>query len=228
MNVLIACEESQTVCKAFRARGFDAYSCDIQECSGGHPEWHIHGDVLPILNGGDFTAQDGGSGHVDKWDMIIAHPPCTFLSNCGAVHLFRGHQINMDRYNRGMEGRSFFMKFYEYGALGGTIAIENPVPSSIFNLPKETQIIEPYDYGEPVSKKTLLWLFGVPLLYPTNIVKSTQSCHDSGTWFSVGGKERQKNRSKTFDGIAQAMAEQWGDYIRDGKTQTPVQVSLFE
>ena len=83
MNVLIACEESQTVCKAFRERGFDAYSCDIQECSGGHPEWHINGDVLPILNGGDFTTQDGGSGHVDKWDLIIAHPPCTFLTVTG-------------------------------------------------------------------------------------------------------------------------------------------------
>lgn len=194
MKVLVACEESQRVCIAFRERGHEAYSCDIQECSGGHPKWHIQGDVLPLLK--------------EKWDLIIAHPPCTYLSNAGAKHLFKGGVLNQDRYNKGMAAKNFFMQFYNCGC--EKIAIENPVPSKIFDLPKYSQIIQPYWFGEPYQKRTCLWLRGLPLLTPTDLVDNAEPTTVSGNWYNKGGKERQKNRSKTFWGIARAMAEQWG------------------
>ena len=209
MKVLVACEESQEVCKAFRTRGHEAYSCDLQECSGGHPEWHIQGDCLPLLNGNcDFVTCGGDRTTIDKWDLIIAHPPCTKTSNAGAKHLWKGHKLNIPRYYEGLCGKALFMAILEADCR--KIVVENPIPSAIFDFPKPTQIIQPYEYGHPVSKKTLLWEKGVEPLKPTNIVKPEVNCHEAGTWFMKGGKERQKNRAKTFPGIAKAMAEQWG------------------
>ena len=207
MKVLIACEESQTVCKAFRERGHEAYSCDILDPSGGHPEWHIKGDAIEAL-----YSQD--------WDLVIAHPPCTYLSNAGACRLYpRKGEIDKDRYIKGLKGKEFFMAFWWYGKNGGKIAIENPVPSRVFELPEKTQIIQPYEYGEPFTKKTYLWIFNLPELKPTNIVEpiGPYICGNSEIWKKqaangiVYGKEKSsKHRSKTFPGIAKAMAEQWG------------------
>lgn len=210
MKILIACEESQAVCIAFRERGHEAYSCDLQDCSGGHPEWHFKGDCLPLLNGFCEFVTMGGV-HVkldDRWDMIIAHPPCTKTSNAGAKHLWRGHKLNLPRYYEGMCGKALFMAISKADC--DRIVIENPRPSAVFEFPPHTQVIQPYEYGHPVSKTTLLWEKGVEPLTPTAEVEPEHNCHEAGTWFMKGGKERQKNRSKTFPGIAQAMAEQWG------------------
>lgn len=212
-RVLVACEESQAVCKAFRERGHEAYSCDIIECSGGHPEWHILGDVLPILGGHCQVITMDGSVHdiAGRWDLIIAHPPCTKTSNAGAKHLWRGHQLNLLRYYQGLCGKALFMAIWKANCK--RVVIENPTPSAVFEFPPHTQAIQPYEYGHPVSKKTLLWERGVPLLVPTQIVEPAANCHEAGTWFMKGGKERQRNRSKTFPGIAKAMADQWGPLI---------------
>lgn len=227
MNVLIACEESQEVCKAFRAKGHTAFSCDIQECSGGHPEWHIMGDVLPLLNGScEFTTADGtGHGVSGKWDLIIAHPPCTYLSNAGACRMFpRKGQIDPERYAKAMDAKAFFMAFYNADC--DRIAIENPVPLSVVGLPEKTQAIQPYEYGHPFTKKTYLWLKGLSKLTPTDIVEPVGPyvCGNAEIWKKqaakgiVYGKEKSpKHRSKTFPGIAQAMAEQWGG---EGETST--------
>ena len=206
MKVLVACEESQAVCKAFRELGHEAYSCDLQECSGGHPEWHIQGDVIPLLK--------------QEWDLIIAHPPCTYLSNAGARWLFAGGKLNEERYKLGLDGKEFFMELYNADCKH--IAIENPIPSSIYNLPPYTQVIQPYEYGHPYSKKTCLWLKGLPPLKPTNIIEEHKPFVSSGTYSRTHdarykGASRKggsaKSRSKTFPGIAQAMAEQWSAYL---------------
>ena len=227
MNVLIACEESQRVCIAFRERGHNAYSCDIQECSGGHPEWHIKGDVLKILNPEDhlsfrgihFRTCDGTYRQIyGKWDLIIAHPPCTYLSNAGACRLYpRAGEINAERYQKGLEAREFFMSFYNADC--PKIAIENPIPTRVFELPPYTQVIQPYEHGHPYSKATCLWLKGLPTLYPTKMVTENIISWVSGGSKDNHGNPRQqsgtkfrdaKTRSKTFEGIAKAMAEQWG------------------
>lgn len=194
MRVLVACEESGRVTAEFRRLGHEAYSCDILPTSGGHPEWHIQGDVLPLLN--------------QKWDMIIAFPPCTYLSNAGAKHLFAGGRLNQERYEKGLAAKEFFLALLNADC--PRVAVENPISSKIFNMPIHTQEIEPFMFGEPVRKKTRLWLRGLPPLEPTDYVLPFQNCHDAGTWFMKGGKDRQKNRAKTFPGIARAMAEQWG------------------
>lgn len=194
MRVLVACEESQRVCIAFRARGHEAYSCDIEPCSGGHPEWHIQDDVLKHLD--------------ENWDLIIAHPPCTYLSNAGARFLYPKGVLNEERYQKGLKAKEFFMKIYNANC--PKIAVENPVSSKIYNMPKHTQEIQPYEFGHPFKKKTRLWLKGLEPLKPTNIVTVSESTKIAGNWFNKGGKERQKNRSKTFEGIAKAMADQWG------------------
>ena len=194
MKILIACEESQAVCIEMRKRGHEAYSCDILPCSGGHPEWHIQDNVLKHLN--------------DGWDMMIAHPPCTYTSNAGARFLYPKGVLNKDRLSKGMMGKEFFMKLLN--APIDKIVVENPISSKIFDMPKHTQQIQPFMFGMPVQKKTRLWIKGLPLLQSTNIVEPLQSCHNAHTWFSKGGKDRQKNRSKTFPEIAKAMAEQWG------------------
>lgn len=197
-RVLVACEESQAVTIELRSLGIEAYSCDILACSGGHPEWHIQGDVLPLLN--------------QEWDMIIAFPPCTYLTNAGAVHYYGKKAKNVEeRKKKGFAARDFFMMFYN--AKCDKIAIENPYPLKMFNLPEISQIIQPYEHGHPFRKKTCLWLKGLPNLVPTEIVDERQSTKVPGNWFNKGGKERQKNRSKTFPGIAKAMAQQWGSLL---------------
>lgn len=210
LKVLIACEESQAVCKEFRKLGHRAYSCDIEPCSGGHPEWHILGDVTKVLDGRcNFITQDGKNHYIGtKWDMIIAFPPCTYLSNAGARHLFRGGNLNQERYKKGLLAKEFFLRILDSDC--DKISVENPVSSKIYDMPKCSQEIQPWQFGHPVQKKTRLWLKGLPNLKPTNIVDCECGCHEAGTWFMKGGKDRQKNRSKTFPGIAKAMAEQWG------------------
>ena len=209
INILVACEESQRVCEAFRKRGGKAYSCDIIECSGGHPEWHIMQDVIPLLNGNcSFKTVDGIEHSIDgKWDLIIAHPPCTYLSNAGARFLYPKGVLNEERLAKGMIAKDFFMHFYNADC--DRIAIDNPIPSKVYGLPPYTQTIQPWMFGHPVQKKTCLWLNGLPELQPTNVVEERQSTKIPGNWFNSGGKERQKNRAKTFPGIAKAMAEQW-------------------
>ena len=209
VNILVACEESQRVCEAFRKLGGKAYSCDIMECSGGHPEWHIVQDVIPLLNGKcSFKTMDGVEHSIDgKWDLIIAHPPCTYLSNAGARFLYPKGVLNEERLAKGMIAKDFFMHFYNADC--DRIAIENPIPSKVYGLPPYTQTIQPWMFGHPVQKKTCLWLNGLPELQPTNVVEERQSTKIPGNWFNSGGKERQKNRAKTFPGIAKAMAEQW-------------------
>ena len=210
MNILIACEESQRVCIAFRDKGHNAFSCDILSCSGGHPEWHICGDVLPLLNGNcAFRTMDGVKHRIDgKWDLLIAHPPCTYLSNAGARFLYPKGVLNEDRLKLGLAAKDFFMAFYNADC--EKICIENPTPSRVYELPKYTQVIQPWMFGHPVQKRTCLWLKGLEPLKPTELVEERQSSKVPGNWFNKGGKERQKNRAKTFPGIAKAMAEQWG------------------
>lgn len=203
MNVLIACEESQEVCKAFRERGHRAFSCDIQECSGGHPEWHIQDDVLK---------------HLEGWDLIIAHPPCTYMSGAGACRMYpKAGQIDQERFAKAMEAKEFFMKILTADCQ--KICIENPRPLKCIELPPPSQSIQPYEYGEPWSKLTYLWLKGLPPLFPTEIVQDYKPYVSCGTSRNKGNKDKsgmsrrggaQKVRSKTFPGIAKAMAEQWG------------------
>lgn len=217
MRILVACEESQAVTIELRRLGHEAYSCDIIECSGGHPEWHIMQDVLPLLNGRcDFKTMDGAAHSIDgRWNMIIAFPPCTKTSNAGARHLWKGGRLNIQRYYEGLCGKALFE------AIGHAdcekIVIENPTPSKIFDYPKPTQAIQPYEHGHPFSKKTLLWTKGVPPLKPTNLVKPERTWCPSGSYSGehkdkyrgMFTTDRARNRSKTFPGIAKAMAEQW-------------------
>ena len=228
MKVLIACEESQTVCTAFRKRGHEAYSCDLQEPSGGHPEWHILGDALEAIRGGRVKTMDGATHDVGKWDLLIAHPPCTYLTNSGAVRMVVNGKVVPKRYNDAMEARRFFMECYNADV--ERIAIENPLPMKIVNLPRYTQLIEPYQFGHPYSKKTCLWLKGLPQLAATKILSWYEpyvngGCKDaSGNYRRFQGRNERdpKTRSKTFPGIAEAMAEQWGR-----ENLGPVQLTLF-
>ena len=220
MNVLVACEESQAVCKEFRSLGHNAFSCDIIDCSGGHPEWHIIQDVLPLLNGHcTFVTGDGMTHTIEgKWDMIIAFPPCTYLSNAGACRLYpKKGQLNMERYNKGLEAKKFFMQFLNADCL--RIAVENPVSSKVFEMPPHTQEIQPYMFGHPYTKKTRLWLRGLPPLVPTDEVIPVSPYCPAGTgrkdrskYGSAKRGEDAKNRAKTFPGVAKAMAEQWGGH----------------
>ena len=221
MKVLVACEESQAVTKEFRRLGHEAYSCDIIECSGGHPEWHIMEDVLPLLDGNcEFMSMDGQKHAIEgKWDMIIAFPPCTFLTNAGARHLYKGGELNQERYAKGLEGKKFFMEFFNADC--PKIAIENPTPSKIYELPKHSQVIQPYQFGHPFTKRTQLWLKGLQTLEPTDLVEPERTWCPSGSCSGKHNdkhrgmftKDRARNRSKTFPGIAKAMAEQWGGEI---------------
>ena len=235
MRVLIACEESQEVCKAFRALGHEAYSCDIQPPSGGHPEWHIQGDALKILSpvwlpddqrdGIEFCTMDNVHHIVDQWDLLIAHPPCTYLSNAGARWLYpQKGKIDRERYAKGLLAKQFFMRFYDADC--PRIAVENPMPSRVFGLPLASQWIQPYQYQydddsrcrHPYTKLTGLWLKGLQPLTPTS-----PDAVPTGPYVPSGtGRKRKdkygaakrgndaKNRAKTFPGIARAMAEQWG------------------
>lgn len=216
MKVLIACEESQTVCKAFRARGHEAYSCDIQEPSGGHPEWHILGDALKAIDGGQVTTMDGQTHDVGRWDLLIAHPPCTYLSKAGGNRLRVNGEIQTERYNKGLEAAEFFRAFLNADV--PQIAVENPVPLKIFGLPPYSQVIHPWMFGDPWCKQTCLWFKNLPVLMATDIVVPTGKWVETtshgraarlGEW-AEKGKRTAKERSKTFPGIAAAMAEQWG------------------
>ena len=192
MRVLIACEMSGRVRDAFKALGHDAWSCDILPTL--QPGNHIQGDALEVVKWG--------------WDLMIAHPPCTYLSNAGARHLYPQKVLNTDRLQKGLTAKELFMALWE--APIEKICIENPVPSKVFGLPPYGQVIQPWEYGHPFSKKTCLWLKGLPPLMPTDIVGRTESTKVAGNWFNKGGKDRQVNRSVTFQGIADAMASQWG------------------
>lgn len=228
MNILIACEESQAVCIEFRKRGHRAFSCDIQESSGGHPEWHIKGDVIPLLNGNcKFQTEDGITHrHTERWDLIIAHPPCTYLTNGGAVRLFRREfkdynpygtfqMVNIERLKQGILARDFFMACLNANC--DKVAVENPIPMGIYMLPEASQTIQPYEYGDAFSKKTNLWLRGLKPLEPTNILTEYHPFINGGGGRLERGNykgqkfaEGSRGRSKTFPGIAKAMAEQWG------------------
>lgn len=213
MKILVACEESQAVTIELRKLGHEAYSCDIQECSGGKEEWHICGDVLPLLNGNcTFTTMDNKIHSINgKWDMLIAFPPCTDLAVSGARHFAR--KIADGTQQKSIE---FFMKFANADC--DKIAIENPVGIMSTKWKKPTQIIQPYMFGDPYKKTTCLWLKGLDNLKETNVVEvcdlRVYECKNGkkatfSDWINKGGKDRQKNRSKTFPGIAKAMAEQW-------------------
>ena len=221
MNILIACEESQRVCIAFRDKGHNAFSCDILSCSGGHPEWHICGDVLPLLNGNCvFRTMDGVKHRIDgKWDLLIAHPPCTYLTVTG------NRWFNEERYGDKARRRkelrndasNFFMSLINADV--DKIAVENPVGYMSTAYQKPSQIIHPYMFGDPARKATCLWLKGLPKLTPTNIVEPIIIHYQNGNgtdnpWhmetMNLPPIERAKARSKTFLGVAKAMAEQWG------------------
>lgn len=222
MKILIACEESQRVCIAFREKGHEAFSCDIQECSGGHPEWHILGDVLPILNGNTkFITQDGKAHEIsEKWDMIIAHPPCTYLTVTGNrwFNKEKYGEKAVKRHKDREEAICFFLEIANADC--DKIAIENPVGIMSTAWQKPTQIIQPYMFDEPFEKRTCLWLKNLPNLKPTKIVTPPErmkfkSGKTMPEWYAklwaLPKEEREKERSKTFIGIARAMAEQWGN-----------------
>lgn len=235
MNVLVACEESQRVCIAFRNKGHRAFSCDIQECSGGHPEWHIQGDVLPLLNGNcDLTLQSRERERVDgKWDLIIAHPPCTYLTNVATRQYSlkcRTPEQVIDRWQKRAEASVLFMQMMLADA--ERICVENPVGFMNTAYRKADQIIHPYYFATDIddkenyyTKRTCLWLKNLkPLRRTSNLPTPPPMyiCQGEKTkgkrigWcegmrnIKGGQEERAKARSKTFPGIANAMAEQWG------------------
>lgn len=216
--MLIACEESQEVCKAFRAKGHEAYSCDIQECSGGHPEWHILGDALSYINGScQFTTMDGTIHRIDgKWDLLIAHPPCTYLTVSGNrwFNVEKYGEKAIKRYKNREKAADFFMKFINADCR--KIAVENPVGYMSNNYRKPDQTIQPYQFGHNVSKKTCLWLKDLPHLIPTKCVvpeiihskgnsggysgASFYVTDENGKILSYNNPMTAKIRSKTFPG----------------------------
>lgn len=212
MKVLIACEESQTVTKAFRQLGHNAFSCDILPCSGGHKEWHLQGNVFNYINQG--------------WDLMIAHPPCTYLSVSGARHLYnKDKSPNVERYKNQAEALDFVQKLMDADI--PRIAIENPISVISSKIRKPDQIIQPYWFGDSASKSTCLWLKNLPKLIPTNIVdkgefkewidKNTGKVKRQALWYykvlqqAKNTAERRTLRSKTYKGIADAMATQWSN-----------------
>lgn len=204
INVLIACEESQAECIAFRERGFNAFSCDIQSCRPGAPvEWHINGDVTPFLKGKkDFKTQNGVQHSVEKWHLIIAHPPCTYLCKAGAVHMVVNGVVQQERLEKMVQARKFFFECLNTNAQ--FVAVENPIPMARAELPKPNCFIQPYWYGVKYSKKTLYWLKNLPPLMPELI----NPVHKEYVRCSRG-----KYRSRTFAQVAKAIAKQWGDYV---------------
>ena len=204
MKILVACEESQAVTKELRRLGNEAYSCDIIECSGGHPEWHIMQDVLPLLNGNcNFRTMDRERHTLcGRWDMIIAFPPCTHLAVSGARYF-----VEKRADGRQQAAVDFFMEFAN--ALCPKIAIENPIGIMSTKWRKPDQIIQPWQFGHGETKATCLWLRGLPLLKPTEIVDG----REQRVWKMPPSEERAKLRSKTYPGIARAMAEQWAGKV---------------
>ena len=217
MKVLVACEESQRVCIAFRERGHEAYSCDVQTCSGGHPEWHIKHDALKIINGNtSFVTCDTVTHRIDKWDLIIAHPPCTRLCSSGQRWLYYGTtEYHEKKRLEQIHAIDFFMQMINANC--DKIAVENPVGimSSLYRKPD--CIYNPYDFvGETECKKTCLWLKNLPPLVPTQKLSEKQRTHNvwravfDGQQYSYSDPRVAAFRSKTPVGVAKAMAEQWG------------------
>lgn len=207
---LVACEESQAITIELRKRGIEAYSCDIQPCSGGHPEWHIQGDAI-------------AEAYSLKYIAMIAHPPCTYMSRAGARWMYpTAGNLCKDRYAKAMEAKAMFLELLN--APIEFIAVENPTPLKVVELPKHSQAIQPYEYGHEYSKRTLLWLKNLPLLKPTDIksnykpyLPSNTGGKKRGQSYSRGIAKNAKESSKTFSGVAKAMAEQWGTFIRSKK-----------
>lgn len=200
-RVLVGCEESQEVTKAFRNLGIEAYSCDLQGCSGGHPEWHLQISVFDAIE-------------LIKPQLAIFHPPCTFMSRAGARWMYpKAGEICPNRLKLAMEAKDFFMKCLNADI--PFIAVENPLPLKVVGLPKETQVIQPYEYGHEYSKRTHLWLKGLPKLKLTDIKTEYKPYLPSNTGGAKRGQKAtpksitQKESSKTFKGVAKAMAEQW-------------------
>lgn len=211
MRILVACEESQAITKEFRKLGHEAFSCDLLPCSGGHPEWHYQQDVFEVIDQG--------------WDMMIAHPPCTFLAVSGARWLYnKDGSKNEDRYKNQAEALDFVQRLMD--APIDKIAIENPISVISSNIRKPDQIVHPYHFGDKASKSTCLWLKGLPKLKHTNVVekgefkewvdKNTGKTKRQATWYyealqkAKSPAERRTLRSKTFKGMAEAIAQQWG------------------
>ena len=236
LNVLVACEESQAVCVEFRKLGHNAFSCDMLPSSGGHPEWHIKGDVLSVLNGsfqayGQFWTEDETVERVDKWDLMIAHPPCTFLT----VTRNKWFKPEFDsrfptQHQDRAEAITFFMEFVN--STIEHIAIENPIGIMSTVYQKPTQVISPHYFGDKSRKATCLWLKNLPpLVYSREdnlfarktlvepdiyVFKNGKGTCDRGYMYALSqGQDRAKLRSKTFPGIAAAMANQWSEYLKD-------------
>lgn len=206
INVLVACEESQAECEAFRLRGFNAFSCDIQPCRPkGHPEWHIQGDVTPYLHGTTiFTTMDGATHEVKEWHLILAHPPCTYLCKCGSIWMVHNGVVDKERYAQMMQARAFFLECLN--AKARYVAVENPQPMARAQLPRADCYVQPYWYGEKYSKKTLYWLRNLPPIMAGS-VNPIFKCFVTAS--------RGKYRSRTFRSVANALAHQWGDFIFD-------------
>lgn len=227
LNILVACEESQRVTIELRKLGHNAYSSDLNPCSGGFPQYHIQSDVIPLIDGFcSFSTSDGVFHSLSsRWDLIIAHPPCTYLTAAGACRLFSSSGVDLSRYSLGLAARDFFMKIYNCDC--DRICIENPAPLRIYNLPRYSQIIQPYQFGDNATKRTCLWLKGLPNLIPTNDIGRP----GSRVYYRKDGSKHYKcwtqdlssaaERSKTFPGIAVAMAYQFTTY-------KPLQLSLFD
>lgn len=231
MRILVACEESQAVTKELRKLGHEAYSCDLLECSGGHPEWHFNHDVFEVIEKKGGITQNGDKVKIKgNWDLMIAHPPCTFLAVSGARWYYhpedsdlpfaqrRPHPRFPDRAKDREEAVEFFIKLLE--APIDKIAVENPVGIISTRYRKPDQTVHPYQFGDEASKATCLWLKNLPLLEPTDIVgkgervylssgKSLPKWYSDALTLSKSSAERRTMRSKTFEGLAKAMAEQW-------------------
>ncbi len=230
MLILVGCEESQAVCKAFRELGHEAYSCDLQECSGGHPEWHLHMDVFKAIDGGRLITQAGTEINIGKWDMGIFFPDCTYLT-CSAEWAYQSgpyHQrvkpgtlVGEDRKAAREQAVEFFLKIFN--SMIHFVAIENPVGVMSTRFRKPDQVIQPYYFGDDASKATCLWLKNLPVLKHTDyreprIVNGKQRWSnqtDGGQNKLPPSKDRAKLRSKTYSGIAKAMATQWSEYMQN-------------
>lgn len=203
LNVLIACEESQAECMAFRKYGHNAYSCDLQKCKrGGNPEYHIRGDVTRLLQGGtQFYTQDGRHHHISRWHLIIAHPPCTYLCKISSVWMVQDGEIVLARFEKMMQAREFFFRCLNANA--PFVAVENPLPMARANLPKPSCFVQPFWFGVPYSKKTLYWTKNLPpLMAECEVINPKQFVRAS----------RGKYRSRTFPEVADAIARQWGKW----------------
>ena len=235
LNILVACEESQAVCKEFRRLGHNAYSCDILKCSGGHPEWHFNCDVLGVITNNGGVLQTGDECYIEgEWDLMVAHPPCTYLAVSGARWFYhpedkdlpfeqrRPHPRFPNRAKDREDGVAFFMALAN--APIEHIAIENPVGIMSKRWRKPNQAVQPWMFGDEASKNTCLWLKNLPNLEPTNIVghgervilssgKTLPKWYSDALTLSKTAEERRTLRSKTFPGFAKAIAEQWSEYL---------------